>query len=111
MQLAANSILPTVFQGNYNAISRHIETDLFPLLRKLNISFYAYSPIAGGFLVKTPGVEEGSRFGPNARSGAMYKEMYGGESLLAALEEWGMVFLLKTFGSSGNLLLTCYAQE
>lgn len=97
IQLAAKSVLPTVFQGNYNAISRHIETDLFPLLRELNISFYAYSPIAGGFLVKTPGVEEGTRFGPNARTGNMYKDMYGKESLYAALKEWGTSFFWTLF--------------
>lgn len=93
IQLAAKSVLPTVFQGNYNAISRHIEKDLFPLLRKLNMSFYAYSPIAGGFLVKAPGVDEGTRFGPNARTGTMYNEMYGKESLYAALDEWGASFI------------------
>ncbi|KAL5332455.1 NADP-dependent oxidoreductase domain-containing protein [Aspergillus crustosus] len=47
-------ILPTVYQGTYSAIARRAETELFPLLRKHNIEFYAYSPIAGGFLTKRP---------------------------------------------------------
>jgi aryl-alcohol dehydrogenase-like predicted oxidoreductase len=88
-------VLPTVFQGNYNAVSRHIESDLFPLLRKLNISFYAYSPIAGGFLVKTPASiqakELEGRFGPKARTGEMYKSMYCKKSLYEALDEWGEI--------------------
>lgn len=44
-------VMPTVYQGNYNAVSRKAEDELFPLLRKHNIAFYAYSPIGGGFLV------------------------------------------------------------
>jgi aryl-alcohol dehydrogenase-like predicted oxidoreductase len=95
IQSAAGGVLPTVFQGNYNAVSRHIETSLFPLLHKLKISFYAYSPIAGGFLVKNPsqlrvGDDEG-RFGPKSRTGAMYTTMYGKESLYQALDEWAEI--------------------
>ena len=41
IQSAAKSVLPTVYQGNYNAVARHVEQSLFPLLRNLNISFYA----------------------------------------------------------------------
>jgi aryl-alcohol dehydrogenase-like predicted oxidoreductase len=40
-------VLPTVYQGNYNAVARHSETTLLPILRENNIAFYAYSPIAG----------------------------------------------------------------
>ncbi|KAI9740319.1 MAG: hypothetical protein M1834_004898 [Cirrosporium novae-zelandiae] len=46
-------ILPTVYQENHSAIARKQEEILFPVLRKLGISFYAYSPIAGGFLTKS----------------------------------------------------------
>jgi aflatoxin B1 aldehyde reductase len=92
IQSAKGSVVPSVFQGNYNAVSRHIESDLFPLLRKLKISFYAYSPIAGGFLVKSSAQlrvkDDQGRFGPNARTGNMYSSMYGKESLYAALDEW-----------------------
>lgn len=95
IQAAANSVLPSVFQGNYNAVARHTETDLFPLLRKLKISFYAYSPIAGGFLVKNSAQlrakDDEGRFGPNARTGDMYTSMYGKESLYKALDEWGAI--------------------
>lgn len=49
-----NFVIPSVYQGNYNAISRRTETELMPVLRKWNIAFYAYSPIAGGFLAKAP---------------------------------------------------------
>jgi aflatoxin B1 aldehyde reductase len=42
--------LPTVYQGMYNCITREVERELFPALRTLNIRFYAYNPLAGGFL-------------------------------------------------------------
>ncbi|KAL3439947.1 NADP-dependent oxidoreductase domain-containing protein [Aspergillus insuetus] len=42
-----NYVLPSVYQGNYNAVSRHAEARLLPILRKHNISYYAHSPIAG----------------------------------------------------------------
>jgi aflatoxin B1 aldehyde reductase len=95
IQSANNAVLPTVFQGNYNAVSRHIEKDLFPLLHKLKISFYAYSPIAGGFLVKDSAKlrakDDKGRFGPNTRVGDMYTSMYGKESLFQAVDEWGHI--------------------
>lgn len=42
-------VKPSVYQGQYNAVVRGGETGLFPLLRKHDIAFYAYSPAAGGF--------------------------------------------------------------
>lgn len=92
IQAAANSVLPTVFQGNYNAVSRHIEGDLFPVLRKLKISFYAYSPIAGGFLVQDRAKLEANagspRFDPETMIGKMYITLYSRKSLLEALDVW-----------------------
>ncbi|KAJ6003796.1 hypothetical protein N7540_013096 [Penicillium herquei] len=57
-------IKPSVFQGSYNLIDREIEQSLFPLLRKHNIVFNAYSPLASGFLTgrATRGDIEGTRF-------------------------------------------------
>ena len=45
-------VLPTVYQGGYNGLGRTGETTLFPVLRKLGIAFYAYSPLAGGYFSK-----------------------------------------------------------
>lgn len=58
-------VKPTVYQGQYNLVCRALETELFPLLRKHNIAFDAYSPLAGGFLLGNfteEGVQGGSRF-------------------------------------------------
>ncbi|KAG9241632.1 NADP-dependent oxidoreductase domain-containing protein [Calycina marina] len=67
-------MLTTVFQGKYNAMSRHIETHLFPLLRKLGIGFYACRYARA-----------------SAHTGDMYKSMYGKETLYAALDEWNVI--------------------
>lgn len=45
-----NWVVPTVYQGLYNAISRDVERELLPCLAKLNIAFYAYNATAGGLL-------------------------------------------------------------
>ncbi|XP_006883650.1 PREDICTED: aflatoxin B1 aldehyde reductase member 3 [Elephantulus edwardii] len=43
-------ILPTVYQGLYNATTRQVETELFPCLRHYGLRFYAFNPLAGGML-------------------------------------------------------------
>lgn len=61
-------VTPTVYQGMYNAITRDVEKELLPCLRKLGISFYAYNPLAGGILTgKHHGGEpDAGRFKDNA---------------------------------------------
>jgi aflatoxin B1 aldehyde reductase len=65
---------------------------LFPTLRKLGISFYAYSPIAGGFLTKTKAqVEEGKDAGRFSKGHAfydLYSKLYNRPLLLEALQKW-----------------------
>lgn len=60
----AGWVLPSVYQGMYNAFTRDVERELFPALRRLNIAFYACimlsselladmrsdNPLAGGIL-------------------------------------------------------------
>ena len=43
-------MMPTVYQGMYNALTRDVERELFPCLRNYGIGFYAYNPLAGGLL-------------------------------------------------------------
>jgi aflatoxin B1 aldehyde reductase len=84
-----NYPLPTVFQGNYNAISRRVEDELFPTLRELGIAFNAYSPIAGGFLTKTREqiAKGGTRFDKDQIRG-IYHTMYNRETFLDVLDDW-----------------------
>lgn len=85
-----NYVLPSVYQGNYNSITRKNEKELFPLLRKLGMNFYAYSPLAGGFLIKTPEqIKHGgdtSRFDPSTPVGKLYTGLYCKDTFFAALE-------------------------
>ena len=71
-------------------IARKQETVLFPTLRKLNIAFYAYSPLAGGFLTKTKSdIAAGKgRFDASSALGQEYIGMYGRPAYLDALEKW-----------------------
>lgn len=68
--------LPSVYQGGYNPIARGSEATLLPLLRELNISFYAFSPLAGGLLAK--GLDEILNPTPGSRYEAMkfFGDMY-----------------------------------
>lgn len=43
-------IIPTVYQGVYNAFSRRVEASLFSIVRKYGMRYYAYNPLAGGIL-------------------------------------------------------------
>lgn len=41
---------PSVYQGMYNAITREVERELLPALKKLGMRFYAYNPLVRGAL-------------------------------------------------------------
>ncbi|KAG8163954.1 hypothetical protein KVR01_005872 [Diaporthe batatas] len=87
-------VLPTVYQGNYNAVGRLAESQLFPILRENNIAFYAYSPIAGGFLAKTTeGIKEGKgRWDPSSFLGKLSQGLYGSRpAMLGALDTWNKI--------------------
>ena len=45
-----NWVLPTVYQGMYNPLTRMVEAELFPCMRRLGVRFYAYNMLAGGLL-------------------------------------------------------------
>ncbi|PVG04151.1 Aldo/keto reductase [Serendipita vermifera] len=86
-------IQPTVYQGVYHALQRSVEPELFPLLRKYGISFYAFSPLSGGFLSgrykkMDETAEKGGRF--DASSGFIqairYRERYWHEHNFRALQ-------------------------
>ena len=82
---------PVVYQGVYNAIHRSVEPELFPCLRHYGIAFYAYNPLAGGYLTdrykrETTDVEEGSRFDPNRTQGRNYRQRYWNDACFDALD-------------------------
>ncbi|KIJ65225.1 hypothetical protein HYDPIDRAFT_27944 [Hydnomerulius pinastri MD-312] len=46
-------VRPTVYQGLYNALERHVEAELFPCIRKHGMRFHGFSPLARGLLAGT----------------------------------------------------------
>ncbi|CAG8888682.1 unnamed protein product [Penicillium egyptiacum] len=87
-------VLPSVYQGNYSAIARQAEVDLIPTLRKHNMSFYAYSPIAGGFLTKeVEQLQAGGhgRWDPKSLFGGLYNALYNKPAMLEGLRLWGKI--------------------
>ncbi|KAI8814990.1 NADP-dependent oxidoreductase domain-containing protein [Cladochytrium replicatum] len=85
-------VVPSVYQGNYSAVWRKQETQLFPTLRKHNIAFYAYSPLAGGFLAKSRAqLTQGSgRFVDDGGFvNSLYRLMFMRPWYLDFIEKWG----------------------
>jgi aflatoxin B1 aldehyde reductase len=78
-------MLPTVYQGMYNAITRDVERELFPALRRAGMRFYAYNPLAGGLLTgKYPAPDAGPSAGRFTQ--ATYRDRYWRGSHFRALE-------------------------
>ncbi|KAK1988363.1 NADP-dependent oxidoreductase domain-containing protein [Colletotrichum cereale] len=65
---------PSVYEGHYNAIVRGGEKELFPLLRKHNMAFYAYSPAAGGLF--SGHADSSGRWKPDNFIGKVYSYFY-----------------------------------
>ena len=80
-------VLPTAYQGRYNAIARAVESELFPSLRNFGIRFYAYNPLAGGLLTgkyaDMQKIPEDGRFGLRKE----YRNRYWKASYFDAIEE------------------------
>ncbi|XP_020828794.1 aflatoxin B1 aldehyde reductase member 2-like [Phascolarctos cinereus] len=60
-------VLPTVYQGMYNAITRQVETELFPCLHRFGLRFYAFNPLAGGLLTGKYTYEDKDKNQPTGR--------------------------------------------
>lgn len=90
-------VLPTIFSGNMSLFVRRPETELLPTLRRLGISYAAYSPIAGGFLLLTPEkfkerlTAEYSRWNTAYWVGRTYNAVFHKPEYLRALEEWDRI--------------------
>jgi len=78
-------VQPTVYQGMYSAITRQVESELFPCLRYYGIRFYAFSPLGGGILtgkwkyddLKNGGDKNQTRFtGKDPHFGEFAAKMY-----------------------------------
>lgn len=77
-------------KGLYNAINRNVEPELFPCLRNYGIAFYAFNPLAGGYLTsrytRDSTVEPNSRFDDEKFQGKAYRTRYWNEEYFTALD-------------------------
>ncbi|KAI9013572.1 NADP-dependent oxidoreductase domain-containing protein [Hyaloraphidium curvatum] len=81
-------VTPTVYQGMYNGITRDVEPELLPCLRKLGMKFYAYNVGAGGLLsgnYKFEEVPAEGRFDPSHTQGANYRQRYWNDTYFQAV--------------------------
>jgi len=80
-------VLPTVYQGMYNALTRDVETELFACLRAYNIRFYAYNPLCGGLLTGKYLLEKpANRFEGSNPTAVLYRARYWNEEYFSAVE-------------------------
>ncbi|KAF4636675.1 hypothetical protein G7Y89_g1415 [Cudoniella acicularis] len=113
-------ILPTIYQSIYGPIARLNESTLFPLLRRLNITIQAYSPLASGFLSKTPAeiLDGKGHFNPSTILGKILQEKYGKPVFLDYLEKSSsldiaslpLLKLISNFHKAETLRRLCEAQ-
>ncbi|KAI0004069.1 Aldo/keto reductase [Xylariaceae sp. FL0662B] len=79
-------VQPSIYQGHYNAVVRGGEKELFPLLRKHGIAFFAYSPAAGGLFTGNAGkVDTSARWSDNNQIGKLYSTIYGQSPIQASV--------------------------
>ncbi|KAG7478414.1 hypothetical protein MATL_G00080620 [Megalops atlanticus] len=84
-------VLPTVYQGMYNATTRQVESELLPCLRHYGIRFFAYNPLAGGLLTGKYHYQEKDSTQPLGRFfgnswAAAYRDRYWKESHFQAID-------------------------
>ncbi|KAL9102124.1 MAG: hypothetical protein Q9163_002685 [Psora crenata] len=81
-------VKPTAYQCKYSIIARGSEKELFPILRKHGISFYAYSPSAGGFfsgkVTRESVNSSGSRWDQETFLGKIYQSDYFKDEIFEA---------------------------
>ena len=79
-------MVPTVYQGLYNALNRDVERELFPCLRNYGISFNAYNPLAGGMLTGKHRNFEDSPVAGRFEDNESYQERYWKQDYFEALD-------------------------
>jgi aflatoxin B1 aldehyde reductase len=82
-------VVPCIYQGMMNGITRKTNEELIPALRRLNMSFYAYNPLAGGMLTgkHTRGAGGGDgRFNGETPWGKIYQQRFMQEKQFEAMD-------------------------
>jgi len=84
-------IVPTVYQGMYNAITRDVERELLPCLSDYGISFYVYNPLAGGLLTGKHQQVDASPADGRFAGNAEYQRRYWNEDYFTAVQTFSSV--------------------
>ena len=79
-------VLPTVFEGIYNPLTRKAETELNECLNHFGIRFYAYNPMAGGLLTGRYGRYEDAPMDGRFTHRPNYQKRYWKKSYFDAVE-------------------------
>ena len=81
---------PTCYQGDYNLITRGMETKLLPILRSNGMTFNAFRTLAAGFLTGrfVNNEYEGTRFGDDNPLGKFAQKLFGAEDLHSAMRRF-----------------------
>lgn len=105
-------VLPTVFEGIYNPLTRKAETELNECLNHFGIRFYAYNPMAGGLLTGRYGRYEDAPTDGRFTHRPNYQKRYWKRaiSMLWKLSNWParkrVLLLLKQL-IAGLLIILC----
>eukprot|EP00928_Gymnodinium_smaydae_P064319 TRINITY_DN47689_c0_g1_i1.p1 TRINITY_DN47689_c0_g1~~TRINITY_DN47689_c0_g1_i1.p1 ORF type:complete len:441 (+),score=102.53 TRINITY_DN47689_c0_g1_i1:55-1377(+) len=94
-------VLPTVYQGMYNVLTRDMEREIVPVAREFGLRLYMYNPLAGGLLAgRYAGVEDlktattgrfstefDRAFGDGLKAGTgIYRSRYSKQPLFEAVD-------------------------
>ena len=82
--------VPSVYQGMYNCVTRACEPELIPALKKLDMRFLVYNPLAGGLLTGKHAIETGGDVAEGRgrfKDNAMYKDRFWKPEYFQAVDQ------------------------
>ncbi|MBX2825151.1 MAG: aldo/keto reductase [Gammaproteobacteria bacterium] len=79
---------PSVYQGMYNALTRDVESELFPCLTNYGMGFYVYNPLAGGMLSGKHQSFEAAPPDGRFNANASYVDRYWKQSYFDVINRW-----------------------
>ncbi|TGO92319.1 hypothetical protein BPOR_0005g00080 [Botrytis porri] len=84
-----NFVKPSVYQGDYNLITRGMEKELLPILGANSMSFFAFRALAAGFLTGnySAGKSNGTRFSDDHPLGKAFQNLYAAPKLQEAIKD------------------------
>jgi aflatoxin B1 aldehyde reductase len=77
---ARGMVLPTVYQGRYNALSRDLEREIVPVAREFGLRLHIYNPLAGGLLSGRYSCLEDVLSARNGRFSEEFDSAFGSDS-------------------------------